>query len=399
MTRRIFLNTTLPNMPIKNARVLLRADLNVPLEKGTIVSDFRLKQILPTIDYIQKNGGKVILLTHIGRPSNQDPMFSTQTLVPWFEQHGKPVTFVDSFDNALIESKQNPERILLFENLRFFAGEKQGDENFARSLAALGDFYVNEAFGTIHRSDCSITKLPALFAKDKRTIGFLMERELATLSTLLDNPKHPFVFIIGGGKAQDKIPLINHLLPTVNTILLGPAVVFSFMHALGEDTGKSLVDVSVANNCREILERARTGNKKVIFPIDYQVQLEHLGGATSYPPANEFPEQGIGTNVGPETIRLFGQEIAQASTVFFNGLMGINEHPETLEGTRGIFEAMIASKATTIVGGGDLVGTAEKFGYADKFSHCSTGGGATLALLSNEKLPGIEWALEDRAER
>lgn len=395
----IFLKSALPTFSLKNARVLVRADLNVPLENGTITSDFRLKHILPTIDFILKKGGKVILLTHIGRPLNQDPMLSTQHLIPWFKQKGYSIAFANTFADALKESKQQNDRILLFENLRFFAGEKQQDEQFARSLAELGDYYVNDAFGTMHRSDCSVSLLPRLFAQDRRTIGFLIEHELQVFGSLAKNPEHPFLLILGGAKASDKIPLLEHLLPSVDTILLGPAVVFSCMHALGESTGQSLVDTSAAPSCKTVIADAQSMGKKIFFPIDYQICLEKLGSPTAFVPANEIPEKGIGVNIGPESVALFAQEIEKAATIFFNGLMGLKELPKTLEATEEIFKAMVRSRATTIIGGGDTVAAAEKLGYSEQFSHCSTGGGALLALITGQELPGIAWALKDRAER
>ena len=272
----------------------------------------------------------------------------------WFRDHGYPITFAESIAQAhsLVRS-MTPGSILLLENLRFFAGEQTNDTFFAHTLAKLADYYVDDAFGTMHRNENSITVLPRFFKEKKRTIGLLVEHELGMLNRLLINPAKPFLLILGGSKVDDKIKLIEHLLNYVDKILLCPAIAFSFMHAWGLSVGKSLVDPHSESLCRTILERAHKLGIELLLPVDFQVTERSIDGTLSIVDAHSMTDENIGISIGPKTIELYAKVIEQSKTIFYNGLMGFAERPETLEGTRAILQAMTHYKAYTVIGGGD----------------------------------------------
>lgn len=373
---------------LHNKRVFVRADLNIPLEHGKILNDFRLISILPTIDYILGKGGSIVLATHIGRPKNHESELSTQILVPWFEQRGYSILFLTNVAE-IAQHNVIPKQIILVENLRFFPGEKDGDPFFAKQLASNSDYYVNDAFGVVHESNCSTTLLPYEFPENKRSIGFLMEKELQMLSTLRDNPPHPFVAILGGGKIADKIPLINGLLNTVDTILICPALCFSFLKALGEPVGKSLVDDNIQKLCTEIIDKSHKAGINILFPVDYQVATDSIDGPLSVTTATDFPTDAIGISIGPKTVELFTTEINQAKTIFLNCAMGFADRQETRESTYSIIRAMAHTTATTVIAGGDSIDAAFASGSAPSISHLSSGGGAALTYLSGNLLPGL----------
>ena len=253
-----------------NQRVFLRTDLNVPLHQGSIISYRRLQAIRPTLDCLIGQNAKIILATHIGRPKGADPSLSTKHLIPWFEQHGYSVTFSPDVETAN-ETTITPGTILLLENLRFFSGEKTSDLVFAKQLAQLADWYVNDAFGTLHRSDTSVYLLAEQFPREKRTIGFLVEKELAILNEFMNNPQHPATIILGGGKVADKLSLIKNLLFKADYIVLCPAIVFTFLQAKEDPVGKSLVDNNSIDLAQSILDKATQTNTQIIFPLDYQI--------------------------------------------------------------------------------------------------------------------------------
>jgi phosphoglycerate kinase len=373
---------------LHNKRVFVRADLNVPLEDGKILNDFRLISILPTIDYILGKGGSIVLATHIGRPKDHESDLSTQNLVPWFKQRGYSILFLTNVAE-IAQHNVIPKQIILVENLRFFPGEKDGDPFFAKQLASNSDYYVNDAFGIVHESNCSTTLLPYEFPENRRSIGFLMGKELQMLSTLRDNPPHPFVAILGGGKIADKIPLINGLLNTVDTILICPALCFSFLKALGEPVGKSLVDDNMQKLCTEIIDKAHKAGINILFPVDYQVATDSIDGPLSITTATDFPVNAIGISIGPKTVELFTAEINQAKTIFLNCAMGFADRQETRESTYSIIRAMAHTTATTVIAGGDSIDAAFASGSAPSISHLSSGGGAALTYLSGNLLPGL----------
>jgi|SRR5579863_830813 phosphoglycerate kinase len=378
----------LPQWNVKNKRVFVRADLNVPLDNGCILNDFRLKNILPTINYILEQQGTIILATHIGRPEHSDPSFSTQLLVPWFEKQGYTITFVPNLTN-ISHYMHGIQQILLLENLRFFPGEKTGDPFFAKQLAQTADYYVNDAFGDIHHNDTSIALLPYEFTESRRTIGFLMEKELRILDTLHNNPEHPFVAIIGGGKITDKIPLIHGLLATVDTLILCPAICFSFLKAEGLPVGKSLVDDTTIKECTTIMHAAQDMHKTIIFPIDYQIAHESINGELSIIDASNFPDDAVGISIGPKTVALITTEINKAKIIFLNCAMGFTDRPETCTSTDALIQAMALSTSTTVIAGGDSVQRVFNAHQENSINHLSTGGGAALAYLSGNLLPGL----------
>ncbi len=384
------ITSKLSSLPIHNKRVLVRADLNVDIHDGTIVDDYRLQALLPTLELIVKHGGKIILLSHMGRPKDHEKKLSLRQLIPWFKKHGYHIDFADNIEQAQKKSTENHHAILLVENLRFFPGEQNNDKKFAHQLAELGDFFVEDGFGVLHRNDTSITVLPNLFPPDKRTIGLLVEKELNTLNAIFSKPKHPFILIIGGAKIATKIPLLEHLLPLVDSILLCPALVFTFLKAQNIPIGRSLYDEHMIKACHILLEKADKNNVEILFPIDYQVAHERINGALSIVDANAIPKDGYGISIGPKTEQIFAEKINNAQTIVFNGLMGFLERPETLQGVTPIFNAMSESNGISIICGGDSVAAAHIMGFAKQMHYLSTGGGATLAYISGEELPGLQ---------
>lgn len=394
----LHLHSALPSAQLAQQRVFLRADLNVPLHGSTILDDYRLCSILPTIQLIQQRGGKVILATHLGRPHGIDPLFSTRLLIPWFEQRGFSIHFASDLDAAYDASFAQPQALLLLENLRFFDGEKSLDHQFAQKLARLADYYVHDAFGLAHESAASITIVPTLFAPDKRTIGLLIEKELHELNQLLDNPRKPFVLIIGGNKIEEKLPLIKALIPKVDTILLCPALVFTVLKSLGKPVGKSLVEASALAISTEIMTYAKNHNVPILFPEDYTVTKENFEGELLPNPvaAQQFPDDAYGMTIGPKTEKLWKDIIKNAHTIFYNGLMGDMTRTNTLHSTKTLFTAMSEAQGVSIVGGGDTVAAARTLGYASKLSYLSTGGGATLAYLSGAPMPSLALFLQKK---
>ncbi len=387
---------------LTNARILLRADLNVPLINGTIADDYRLRALVPTIQLIQQKGGTIILLTHLGRPKGSDPKLSTRILIPWFAAHGLTVTYAATPHDAaqILSAHKNsglPTPILLLENLRFFSGEKARDPQFAQELAALGDYYVDDAFGSLHRTDTSITLVPALFSPEKRSIGLLVEKELITLDRLRTQAQKPFVAVIGGGKVADKLPLIKGLLSKIDTLLLCPAIVFTFMKAQGKEVGKSLIDPTELAACTDLMIQAREKNVAIGMPLDYQIVRDSMTGPLSYVDVATFPANGFGISIGPKTIAAYTAILMQAKTIFFNAAMGFARRQETLTGTEALLKALAQAPGFSVIGGGDSVAIAKQLGLEQKIGYLSTGGGAMLAAISGNELPGLK-ALNDRTK-
>lgn len=382
------IHTTLQHWNLANKRVFLRADLNVPLLNGKIESDFRLQKILSTLDFLIKHNASIVLATHIGRPQRKEPELSTQLLLAWFKQNGYSIRF-ESDITKVAQEKIVPQEIILLENLRFFPGEKNNDPFFAKQLAHTAQYYVNDAFGVLHEKDCSVALLPYEFDENKRSIGFLIEKELSVLNALKNNLSHPFVAILGGGKIKDKIPLIQSLVHKVDTLLLCPALCFTFLKALKKPIGKSLADGALIETCKKIILSAENNDTHYIFPLDYQVAYDSLDGPLNIIDAEEFSDNAIGISVGPKTIEQFTAIIKQAKTVFLNCAMGFSNRPETQESTKNIIAAMAQSSAMTIIAGGDSVDSALKTTHYSDIDHLSTGGGAALAYLSDAELPGL----------
>jgi len=410
MEETVFLTSHIKDLDLTGERILLRLDLNVPVVGNKIINDHKIKQALPTIDMLQKKGAKVIIMTHIGRPKEYPPGFSTKHLIPWFKQNGYVAQFEPNFDKAKMESYKNPNDILLLENLRFFDGEQNeghftifaqdiaiiGDKQdvkahlFAKNLADIGDYYVNDAFGAMHRHDTSITLVPQLFDPKKRFLGPLVERESLMLSKLVKNPEQPFTLIMGGGKIKDKLPLLAKLVDKVDTILLCPAIVFTFSKFLGKKIGKSLVDDSVISIVPDILKKAQEKGVNILFPLDYQAATDNFNGPLSYTESEAIEHNHVGVSIGPKTEGYFKDEILKSKTIFFNGAFGNMNKNKTLEGMKHILEAMGEINGFSVVGGGDSVAVANMFGIANKIDYLSTGGGATLTYVSGLELPGLK---------
>jgi len=384
------LTSALHSWNCNNQSVFLRADLNVPLKEGSILNDRRLKAVQPTLDYLLQQNARVVLATHLGRPKDQEESLSTQHLIPWFVKQGYHIRFCPTLDTAQAQIKTSlPGTVLLLENLRFFKEEREESLPFAQQLAQLAEWYVDDAFGALHRRDTSITFLPKQFAPDKRTIGFLVEKELGILNDFLQNPTHPVSIILGGNKVATKLPLIKNLLTIADHIMLCPAIVFTFLKALAKPVGRSVVNEEEIDTARTILHEAPQENCDVYFPVDYQVAQGTISGPLSIVKADQFPFDGVGISIGPETEKLFDQIIATSKTTFFNGAIGFMDRPETLQGMRSILEAMATSSGTSLVTGGDSLAVLDQLGITG-ITHTITGGGSALTYLSGKTLPGLE---------
>jgi len=377
-------------------RIFLRADLNIPLQKTTIVSDGRLQAIQPTLNYLLKKNAQIILATHIGRPTTIDPLLSTQLLIPWFKKHGYTIEYAES-PTAVMHLPLRPNTIILLENLRFFPGEKSKSSTFARELAQLAPWYVNDAFGALHRDDTSLTLLAEHYKASHRSIGFLIEKELTILSTILQKPARPITFILGGGKVADKLPLIDHLINVADTIILLPALVFTFLKAEGIGVGTSLIDKEALTHIPSVLKQMETKKIKVVFPHDYQIGQPDQEGSLSYVDAHTIPANGMGISIGPKSINQIKKIIQNSATIFYNGMMGFPQRKETMTGMNAIIQAMAASSATTIVAGGDSIAVVDHLGITT-ITHCITGGGSAVTYLSNQPLPGLQPFLKNRTK-
>lgn len=385
----ITITSQLPNWHLHNERVIVRADLNVPLKQGIILDDFRLQAIKPTLDYILAKEGSIILLSHIGRPEHYDASFSTKNLMPWFKTAGYEISFAPTIADA--QHSIPPKTIMLVENLRFFKEEYNPSYEFARTLASLGTFYVNDAFGALHRNQTSTTLVAKLFDNKHRTIGLLVEKELSTLNIFLNLPKHTLTLIIGGAKAEDKIELIHNLLNKTKNVLLCPAIVFNFEAAQHINIGNSLVNPKTYPHCLAIISQAIKENVSLIFPKDYLITDTQDSGKLTTRDSNAFSHATIGISIGPKTVNLFSTIIKEAQAIIFNGPMGLMEKPETLKPLDELFSAIEQSCAKKLIAGGDSLMVARALNKMHAFDYISTGGGASLAYLSGKQLPGLAY--------
>lgn len=375
-------------------RVLVRCDFNVPLDGATITDDRRITEALPTVRFLLEHGAAVILCSHLGRPKGVTPEFSLAPVATRLtELLGQDVPLLPDCIGPEVGaacSAQQPGQIVLLENVRFHAEEEKNDPAFAAQLASLAQAYVNDAFGTAHRAHASTEgvahHLPAV-------AGFLIEKELAFLGEALDNPKRPFVAILGGAKVKDKIAVIDSLLPKVDHLIIGGGMAFTFIKAGGGQIGGSLLDETNLDYAADLL---KNHGEKLLLPTDVVIAAEFSAEAeTSVVPADEIPEGMLGLDIGLESTARFAEVIRNAQTVVWNGPMGVFEMAPFAAGTLGVAKALTESEGTTIVGGGDSAAAIEKFGFADDVSHVSTGGGASLEFLEGKTLPGIA-ALLDR---
>ena len=383
----------LPPAALDGRRALVRVDFNVPLKGGAVSDDTRIRAAVPTIAYLRDKGGRVVLLSHLGRPSGPDPKLSLKQIVRDVERVlGAPVEFIPDPAAGVAATRRLPRGgVALVENTRFWAGEEANDAGFAQTLAALGDFYVNDAFGSAHRAHASTEAVARLLKP--AVAGFLMERELTYLGDALDHPKRPFVAVLGGAKISGKIDVIEALLPKVDEILVGGAMASTFFLAIGFQVGGSLVERDKEDVAKGLLAKA---GAKLILPRGGVVAPSLARAAERREaPADRIPSDCAIFDIDMATRHDFRARIVKAKTIFWNGPMGVFETPPFDEGTRAIAEALVeAGKrgATTVVGGGDSV--AAVAGFESKLTHVSTGGGASLEFLEGKPLPGVA-ALED----
>jgi phosphoglycerate kinase len=394
---------TVEDLKLKGKRVLMRVDFNVPLEEGRVANDKRIRAALPTIKYIVNGGGKLILMSHLGRPEGRRvPDLSLEPCVAVLGALlGRKVRFVDDCVGEAVEAaveSLGESDILLLENLRYYPEETNNDSDFAAKLAQLGDVYVNDAFGTAHRAHASTEGVTHHMSQC--AAGYLMMKELDYLGGVMTGPAKPFVAILGGAKISGKIDIISNLLPRVDNIIIGGGMAYTFFKAQGKEIGKSLLEEDKIDLAKQLLLQ---GSEKIILPVDCMVSDtfdfdRRQVGALKNVAADEIPANEFSLDIGPKSIEKFRSIISAAKTIVWNGPMGVFEIEDTAGGTYAIANALAeatAHGATTVIGGGDSASAINKAGVADKVSHVSTGGGASLELMEGKVLPGVA-ALTDR---
>lgn len=387
------------DLNVTGKKVLMRVDFNVPMKDGKITDENRIVAALPTIKYVLENGGRVIAFSHLGKVKEAADL-EKRNIEPvakrLAELLGQPVTFINAtrgeeLEKAVANLKDG--EILMFQNTRFedLDGKKESknDPELGKYWASLGDLFVNDAFGTAHRAHASNVGIAANIGEGNTAAGFLMEKEIKFIGGAVDAPERPLVAILGGAKVSDKIGVIENLLVKADKILIGGAMMFTFFKALGKNTGKSLVEEDKVDLAKSLLEKA---NGKIVLPIDTVICKEFSNDAPhSVVSVDAIPCDEMGLDVGPATVKLFADQLVGAKTVVWNGPMGVFEMSNYAKGTIGVCEAIAnLENATTIIGGGDSAAAAISLGFADKFSHISTGGGASLEYLEGKKLPGVE---------
>lgn len=384
---------TIKDIDVANKRVFLRVDFNVPLDdNGLITDDTRIRVELPTIRYLLQHNAKVIICSHLGRPNGEkNPKYSLLPVAKYLvkELLGR-VFFVSDCIGEEVEAKAKllrPGEVLLLENVRFYKEEENNDPVFAKKLANLADIYVDDAFGTAHRKHASNYGVASLLPN---AVGFLMGKEINAIKSVIDNPERPLVAILGGAKVSDKITLLNHLAEKCNTLLIGGGMAFTFLKALGVNVGNSLVDNEKIDTAKQILETAKQNNVKVLLPVDYLCATEFSPNAKAKKFKNSIADGYQGLDIGPKTVKMFLKEIKTAKSIIWNGPLGVFEFKNFSKGTIAVAKAVLKFKGKAVVGGGDSVSAIKKVGNTDKIYHVSSGGGASLKLMSGEKLPGVE---------
>ncbi|NLK17438.1 MAG: phosphoglycerate kinase [Clostridiales bacterium] len=385
---------TIKDIDVKGKRALVRVDFNVPLDENKRITDEnRINGALPTIEYLMERGAKVILCSHLGRPKGEFNMkYSLKPVADKLnELLGGKVTFAsdvigEAAQKAVAEC--NKGEVVMLENLRFHKEEEKNDPEFAKKLAAFGDIYVNDAFGTAHRAHAS-TEGVSHFIKDS-VAGFLIAKELEIMGQALENPKRPFVAILGGVKVSDKIGVINNLFTKVDTLIIGGAMAYTFFKAKGYSVGDSLCELDKVELAKELMQKAEERKVRLLLPVDNVVAKEFSKEAPFMTvDSDKIPDGWQGLDIGEKTRQLFADAIKDAGTVIWNGPMGVFEMPNFAEGTKAVARALAQSGAITIIGGGDSAAAVAQLGFADKMTHISTGGGASLEFMEGLELPGI----------
>lgn len=375
-----------------NQSVFLRVDLNVPTIEGKILSDFRLRAIQPTLDLLLNKGSKIVLATHIGKPTKFEESLSTRLLIPWFNDRKYKISFASDIDKALRKiNSLDLREILLLENLRFFKGEEENSKLFAQRLRKLAKFYVNDAFGVLHRNQASIVELPKMYSEDHKSVGLLIEKEEKNLSRIKNHPEHPFVLILGGVKIKSKLPLLDFLIDKIDYILLCPAISFTFSKGLSQEVGLSFVNQNMIDQAKKIMKEADLKGVRIHLPRDYLIAKNNKDGSLSIQKIDDFPKNGYGIAIGPETLSSYKSIIKKAKTIFLNGLMGFHDRPETLQPFNQLIKSMADSSNFSVVAGGDSVAAVYEFGLESNIDFCSTGGGSALAYLADKNLPGLKY--------
>lgn len=391
---------TIRDIELKGKRVVVRCDFNVPQKDGAITDDNRIRAALPTITYLAEHGARIVLLSHLGRPKGEPK--PEYTLAPVAERLSalleKPVKFIsapDVVNDAVKETAaglKNGE-VMLLENVRFRKEEEKNDPDFSKELASFGDVFVQEAFGTAHRAHASTAGIAAYLPA---VSGFLIEKEVKFLGSAVENPARPFAAIMGGAKVGDKIPVIENLLKKVDTLIIGGGMAYTFFKAMGLEIGTSILDEDNIELAGKLMEEAKAAGVNLLLPVDVVCAGEFANDAeTKIVDRENMPKDMMGLDIGPKTVELYSKALAEAKTVVWNGPMGVFEMGNFAKGTEAVAKILAEAGAVTIIGGGDSAAAAEQFGLADKMTHISTGGGASLEFLEGKTLPGIA-VIEDK---
>ncbi|MBR4797897.1 MAG: phosphoglycerate kinase [Oscillospiraceae bacterium] len=400
-----FNKKTVEDLDVAGKRVLVRCDFNVPLKEGVITDDTRIVAALPTIKYLLSKGARVILCSHLGRPKGEPkPEFTLAPVAARLtELLGQEVKFAADDEvvgpnaRAAVAAMKDGEAILL-ENTRFRPEEEKNKENFSEELGSLCDLFVNDAFGTAHRAHCSTVGVTNYVSESAN--GYLMAKEVEFLGNAVENPVRPFVCILGGAKVADKLAVIENLLTKADTLIIGGGMAYTFLKAQGYEVGTSLLDESKVDFCKEMLERAEKNGVKLLLPVDTVVTKEFPDPIdapveTEVYDSTALPADKMGMDIGPKTREVYAEAIKNAKTVVWNGPMGVFENPQLAEGTKAVARAIAETDCISVIGGGDSATAVNSLGFADKITHISTGGGASLEFLEGKGLPGID-AMTDK---
>jgi 3-phosphoglycerate kinase len=396
----MFEKKTIREIDIRNKKVIMRVDFNVPLDEDlTITDDTRIKLSLPTLEYLRNNNARIILMSHLGRPKGKsEDRFKLDPAAKRLEELAgvKVKKFDETFSLEIkdyIDKSLSNDEIVILENLRFNPGEKGNDRDFSKSLASLADIYVDDAFGAAHRAHASVVGIPEFLPA---VSGLLLEKEVETLTNLLESPQRPFLTILGGSKVSDKIKVIKNLMEKVDSLIIGGGMIYTFLKAQGYEIGKSICEDDQLDYAKEMIVLAKKNNVNFLLPVDITIASKFdENSEKKVVSIDSIPDDWMGLDIGNKTCEVFNKEIQNASTIFWNGPMGVFEWEKFADGTKNIALAVAESNAITVVGGGDTVAAVKKYDVSDKISHISSGGGASMELLEGKLLPGIE-ALNDK---